>query len=47
LIRETALLMGGLVGVLSSASAVAAILSFRAGATLSPALQNLNQRIKA
>ena len=47
MIRETALLMGGLVGVLSSASAVAAILSFRAGETLSPALQNLNQRIKA
>ena len=47
MIRETALLMAGLVGVLSSASAVAAILSFRAGATLSPALQNLNQRIKA
>ena len=47
MIRETALLMGGLIGVLSSASAVAAILSFRAGATLSPALQNLNQRIKA
>ena len=44
---ETMVLMGGLVGVLSSASAVATALTFRAGAAVGPTLANLNRRIRA
>ncbi|MDP3895078.1 MAG: phosphatidate cytidylyltransferase [Mesorhizobium sp.] len=44
---DTRLLALGLIAVLSSASAVSAFLSWRAGGKPSPALDNLNQRIKA
>jgi phosphatidate cytidylyltransferase len=44
---ETLWLATGLLGVLTAASAVSALLSWRAGDPLDPVLVNLNQRIKA
>ncbi len=47
MMRETTLLVLGLAGVLTTASVVAGILTWRASDLQSPTLVNLNQRIKA
>lgn len=47
MMRETTLLILGLAGVLTTASVVAGILTWRAADPQSPTLVNLNQRIKA
>lgn len=47
MMHETTLLIIGLVAVLSTASIVAAVLTYRAGDRPSPALVNLTQRINA
>jgi len=45
--HETTILIVGLIAVLSTASIVAGVLSYRSGEPLSPTLVNLNQRIYA
>ncbi|HEV2896717.1 MAG TPA: phosphatidate cytidylyltransferase [Pseudaminobacter sp.] len=47
MMRETTLLVLGMAGVLTTASVVAGILTWRAADPQSPTLVNLNQRIKA
>lgn len=47
MIHETTILIIGLIAVLSTASIVSGILTYRSGDPLSPTLVNLNQRINA